>query len=303
MAREIGDKSYESENLQMIGLMHIGRHGVAEFSLGMEYANQSLSISQEAHLLWHLAPALGTKGSISLGLGDIQGGIDQLARAIEQARAIGALRYVSIDLCELGNCYQALNLFKRAEMVHSEGLEIERQIGTHFFLPRLKADLGIDRLRMGDLGVGPDLEEALEGAQSRGQLAHAVRCLEGLVELSLTLGDHESAYRRAAELLHIAQAGELRELISRAYLWQGKIRLAEGNAKAAEGSLRKAANLAEVIGEPRLRWDVHEAMAEVYKAQGEQMLADEHYQVVREIIQRISANLKDAELRKGLPEI
>jgi tetratricopeptide (TPR) repeat protein len=302
LARQIGDKSYESENLQMLGLMYIGRFGVAEYDLGIKNANESLTISQEAHLLWHLVPALETKSSILFGLGDYQSGIELIKRAIEQARTIGALRLVSIALSDLGELYQVLNLLKRAEKVHSEGIEIERQIGTNFFLPRIKAELAIDRLRLGDLGVGPDLEEALDGAQARDQLAHAVRCFEGLAELSVAQGDHEAAYHQAEKLLQVAQAGDLSEIVAKAYMWQGKAKLAGGSPEAAEDVLQQAVQLADMIGTPRLRWDVHEALAEVYKVQGNQKQAAQHTQVVREIIQRISANLKDPDLRKGLPE-
>jgi class 3 adenylate cyclase/tetratricopeptide (TPR) repeat protein len=302
LARQIGDKSYEAENLQTIAMMHDGMYGMAEYEHVRKYANESLVISQEAHLHWHAVTALLTLGSNFIGMEDFQQGIDYLVLAIDQAKNIGALRLVSIGLDMLGNYYQALNLFNHAEMVHSEALEIERKIGSNFFLPRIQADLAIDRLRLGDLGIGPDLVEALEEAQTRDQLSHAVRCLEGLAELSHFQGDHEAAYRWATELLQIAQPGELRGVVTNAYVWQGKSKLAAGSPEAAEGVLRKAKNLAEMIGAPRLRWDVHEALAEVYHVQGNQKQAAQHKEIVRTIIQRLAANLKEPELRKGLPE-
>jgi tetratricopeptide (TPR) repeat protein len=273
IARQIGDKSYESENLQMIGMMHDGRYGDAEYDLAIDYASESLKISQEAHLHWHMVNALFTLGANLLGVGDFQGAIDQLTRAIDQARIIGAHTSISIGLGNLGNCYQALNLLKRAEKVHSKGLELEGKIGTNFYLPRLKAELAIDRLRLGILRVGPDLNGALEEARARDQVAHAIRCLEGLAELSHVRGDHETAYRRAAELLQIAQAGDLGEIVAKAYMWQGKAKLAGGSPEAAEDVLQQAVQLADMIGAPRLRWDVHAALAEVYKVQGKQKQA------------------------------
>ena len=158
----------------MLGMMYRGSYGVAVYDLGIDYANESLAISQQARLLWHLAPALETKSSILFGQGDYQNGIELITRAIEQARTIGALRIVSIALSNLGDYYQALNLLNRAEAVHSEGLEIDRMIGTDFYLPRIKADLAIDRLRLGNLGVGPDLEELSEKIETEYGFAGAL---------------------------------------------------------------------------------------------------------------------------------
>ena len=50
LARQIGDKSYEAENLQMMAFMCTGTIGVADFTRSLDLAEQSLAISQSAHM-------------------------------------------------------------------------------------------------------------------------------------------------------------------------------------------------------------------------------------------------------------
>ena len=51
----------------------------------------------------------------------------------------------------------------------------------------------------------------------------------------------------------------------------------------------------------RLIWDVHAALAKLYRRDGKDALAAEHRAAVQDIVSRIAENLKDPELRAGLP--
>ena len=301
LARRISDKSYESENLQMLGLMFTGMFGTANYARGTEHGLKSLEISEEAHLHWHAVPAMYTMTLVSMGTGDYQRAYEYVTRAMAQSKEIGALRLLAIGLNFEAMLYQELNLLDRAEASHREGMEVSLEIGSKFHFPSLQAGLAIDRLRQGDLQVGGELIQALADAKDRDQMVFAARCLEGLVELSLAQGDPLAAMDYTGQLFDLAEAGGLREVRAKVYSWRGKAQIALGRLDSAEQNLNNAQHLAQDIGSPRLLWDVHAALSELYAALGNAELQAKHSATVREIIGRISADLTDPELRLGLP--
>ena len=226
LAREIGDKSYESENHQMLGMMHTGAFGVANYAKAEEHAAKSLAISEAAYLHWHAVPAMLTMVLVEMGTGQYQRAHEYALQANAHATEIGALRMLSIGLDYLGSLYQQLNLLEKAEAAHRQGVEVSLEIGTEFNRSALQAGLAIDRLRQGNLQVGTQLRKALSDAKVRDQLVWAARCLEGLAELSLANGDPQAAIDHAEELFTIAEAGGMKELVVKAHLWRGKAQIA-----------------------------------------------------------------------------
>jgi tetratricopeptide (TPR) repeat protein len=197
--------------------------------------------------------------------------------------------------------YRDLNLPERAKAIHTEGVQVAltRKIGN--WLPRLQANLAIDRLRLGELEVEVDLEEALATTLRRGQELHAPPCLEGLAELALIKGEPQRALDCADQLLALAEPRGMREAVAQAQRWRGEALLAAENVAAAEIALQRAAELAADINRARLLWDVHAALAGLYRATGQTGHAGSHQARVQALIDRIAANLTDPELRVGLP--
>src|SRR3990172_3987063 len=58
LARGIGDRSYESENLMMIAYACIGEMGLGDYARAAAQFEGSLEIAQAADLQWHLGPTL-----------------------------------------------------------------------------------------------------------------------------------------------------------------------------------------------------------------------------------------------------
>jgi class 3 adenylate cyclase/tetratricopeptide (TPR) repeat protein len=301
LARQISDKSYEAENHQMLGLMCTGVFGIANYVKGKEHGVKSLEISEEAHLHWHTVPSLYTMALISMGSGEYQRAHEYVVRAKVQAEELGAVRLLAIGLGFEAMLYEELDLLQRAEATNSEGVEISLMNGTDYFLVPLRAGLAIDRLRQGDLQVGEQLKRALAESKARDQMVFATRCLQGLVELALVRGEPQAAMDFAEELFNIAEAGGLREVLAKVYCWRGQAQLAKGELEAAEQNLLAAQDLAQDIGAPRLLWDVHAALANHYAALSNAEMQAIHSTIVRELVDRISADLTDPELRLGLP--
>ena len=58
LARGIGDKSYESENLMMIGHACVGTKGLGDYPRAMANFEAALDIARAADLQWHFGPTL-----------------------------------------------------------------------------------------------------------------------------------------------------------------------------------------------------------------------------------------------------
>jgi tetratricopeptide (TPR) repeat protein len=284
LARQIGDKSYEAENLQMMGFSSVGTMGNADYQKAQEYFNQSLAISEAADLGWHSVATLHA-------LGLVQGCTESL----------GLTRYRTVAFDQLGYLLLDLNLLDRAAEAFTLGIQLALQTKFYYWLPRLQAHLAISRLRQGDLSVARELQTALELARRNGQDIHVAHCLEGLAELAIARGEPAQAIRYADELLAFVEPRGLREMASQAHRWRGEALLAAGQLEAAEGKLNQAAVLATEIGRVRLQWAVHAALHRLYEVRGQPELADQHETIVRTIVAQISENLQKVELRTGLP--
>ena len=58
LARSIGDRSYESENLMMIGHACVGTKGLGDYPRAVAHFEAALEIARAADLQWHLGPTL-----------------------------------------------------------------------------------------------------------------------------------------------------------------------------------------------------------------------------------------------------
>jgi tetratricopeptide (TPR) repeat protein/tRNA A-37 threonylcarbamoyl transferase component Bud32 len=298
-ARQLQDKGYEAENLGNMGMAMLV-YGIADYERGKEVQTRGLEISQSAQLEWHSTQILGPLG-LACGLtGDYRQGLDHLSRSLGIAESIGAKRFQSLLLDMLGTLWQELNLLDKAKTAHEQAVDLAQQADAGWWLPRIQANLAIDHLRLGDLEVEDRLLTTLEKATSCGLETHAVRCLEGLAELALARSNPQQALEYADRLERLAEPGGLRESVAQARYRRGEAWLALGELKTAAAELEQALSLVETIGRPRLEWDLHAALANVYRARGEDETAVQHETRVKQIVGAIAANVQDPALQVGL---
>lgn len=263
LARGIGDKSYESENLMMVGYACTGYMGLADYPRAEAAYRAALEIARNADLQWHIGPTL-------LGLDHVRGclghageareGIEKTLRWLEgvhmtryQLMAYDLLAYLLLDV----------GLDREAAEAAEEGLAFAEREGIAFWRPRIEAHRAIARLRLGDLGVGPALLAALETCERNDTRYQAARCLQGLAELALARRDPQGCMAFAERLLAMVEPGGLRELAAQARRWRGEALLALGEPARAGEDLRFAAAIGEAIGRARLARDAHAALARV----------------------------------------
>jgi predicted ATPase/DNA-binding SARP family transcriptional activator/pimeloyl-ACP methyl ester carboxylesterase len=301
LARQIGDKGYECENLGNIGYASQGLHGIGDYQRAEQILKEGLEISRAAHLEWHFVIALAHLGLNAASTGDFQQAITFINQSIELTEAIGAKRLQSTYTWARGFIWQELNLLERAKADHAEAIALAQQTHAGDWLPRLEADFAISQLRLGNLGVGHALHVALARALNHRMEIHATRCLEGLAELAIAKREPDQALAYSEQLWALAEQYDLREIMARALRWRGVALLTLGPFEPAAAALEQALEMAEIYGRIRLIWQIHEALADLYRVQKQEEQASNHDRQVQKIVHQIAANLQEAEFRAGLP--
>lgn len=301
LARQIPDKSYECENLGNIGYASQGLHGVADYERAEQILKEGLEISRIAHLEWHFVIVLAHLALNHASKGDFQQAITFINQSIDLTEAIGAKRLQSTYTWARGFLWLELNLLERAKADHIQAIALAQQTHAGDWLPRLQADLAISQLRLGHLEVEHELQVALANALKHRMEIHATRCLEGLAELALAKGEPQQALAYTEQLGELAERHDLREIMARALHWRGMALLTLEQFEAAAATLQQALEMAELYGRIRLVWQLHTALAQLYRAWKQEEKAAFHAGQVQKLVRRIATNLQESEFRAGLP--
>jgi tetratricopeptide (TPR) repeat protein len=282
LARGIGDKSYEAENLMMVAYAYTGYMGLGDYGKAAQIFQSALDIAQRADLQWHMGPTL-------LGLdhvractgryGEAWAGMTKTLRWLESTRQT---RYQLIAYDLMGHLLIDIGQHERAVELSERALALARAARITFWRPRIEANLAIASIRLGLLHVGPLLENAIEQARENREGTQRVRCLEGLAELALVRGDAAGCLRHADELLAAAQRGGLKEIAAHARRWRGEALAAGGDRMAASAELELAAAAADQVGRLRLALDAALALAKLASGGGHATRAETLAARVRE---------------------
>lgn len=291
LARAIDDKSYESENLMMIGWACTGHMGLGDYPRALSHLEAALGIARAADLQWHLGPTLVGCAYALAALGRYGEAWSQLNEALPRLQTLGLVRYQMMAHDAMGCVFLDLNLNGEAAGHFERGLGLANDAGIRYWLARLQANLAIARLRDGMPFDRSVVQAAQQCAQEYSETWLTVRCLEALAEAALADGDAAACLAHADALLALASPGDLRELIGQARRWRGSARLALGQTDAAREELTAALAMAEKIGRLRLAWDCHRALARAAAAQGQASDESVHRNSARELAGRISQSL------------
>ena len=296
LARSIGDKSYESENLMMIGYARTGYMGLADYPGAGASFEAALAIARAADLQWHLGPTL-------LGLDHVRACTGQYAEAWSGMRktlawleGVKQPRYQLIAHDLITHLLIDLGLDARAVDFLERAIVIARNANVLFWRSRLEAGLAIARIHLGGLDVGPALEAALRNARQNSERYLVTRCLEGLAELALARREPGQCLAAADELLSLAQQCGLREIGAQAKRWRAEALLASGDALGAKDEFSHAAQSAQDIGRIKLALDCSVGLARACMAAGDVEAARVWSDKSRGLASRIVADLQHCEL-------
>jgi tetratricopeptide (TPR) repeat protein/transcriptional regulator with XRE-family HTH domain len=263
LARGIGDKSYESENLMMVGYACIGYMGLADYARAEASLEAAIEIARKADLQWHMGPTLLGIDHVRACAGKYDEALSGMLKTLRWLEGLKQIRYQLIAYDLIGHLLIDAGRNREAVEQCERGLALAREKRITFWLPRIEANLAIARLRLGDLEVGPALERAAAYCRQNAEGHQLVRCLEGLAELALARGDAGACLAFAGELLSLVEPAGLRELAAQARRWRGEALLAQKQYAPAEEELLRAAKVAEEIGRLRLASDARAALSKI----------------------------------------
>ena len=296
LARCIGDKSYESENLMMIGWACTGHMGLADYPRALLSFDAALVIARTADLQWHLGPTLIGRAHVWLALGKFGQAWADLNEALPCLETLRLVRYQMMAHDALGCLFLDLNLPGQASEHFERGLQLACDAAIKYWVPRLQANLAVAQLRLGVPCDLSRLQEALQYSQDYREGWLASRCMEALAESALADGDAQGCISHADQLLALASRGGMRALIGQAHGLRGRALLAVNSYQAARKELTQAVRLAKQLGRVRLAWECHRALAQVATALNDRGDESDQRASVCALAAQIAENLRGSGL-------
>jgi tetratricopeptide (TPR) repeat protein len=248
LARRIGDKSYECENLMMIGYSLTGYMGLADYPRARAHFEASLEIARKADLQWHMGPTLLGLDHLRACAGQYDEALAGMTKTLRWLESVKQVRYQLIAYDLVSHLLLDSGAARDAAAWCRRGLELARSARITFWCPRIEANLAIARLRLGELDVGEPLERAADYCRQNAEGFQLARCLAGLAELALARGDAAGCLAHADELLSLVEPPGLAELAAEARRWRGEALLVQGRREEASEELGRAVLAAEKIG-------------------------------------------------------
>jgi tetratricopeptide (TPR) repeat protein len=303
LARGIGDKSYESENLMMIGHACVGAKGLGDYPRATANLEAALGIARSADLQWHMGPTLLGLDHVRACTGRYGEAWSGMQSTLLWLEGLKQPRYQLIAYDFIGHLLLDLGLNEMAAERLERGIALGRNTGIMFWIGGLEAHMAVAQSRLRRKNIG-DAADALRGTLERTRRASerylVVRCLDGLAEIALMAGDASSCRRYGEELLEIAVPSGLRELEAVARRWRGEALLAEKALPEARMELTRAAAISEAIGRVRLQMDVEAALARLGGLQGQRDAAKRHGAKAQATAETIEASLACSGLKAQL---
>lgn len=300
LARGIGDKSYESENLMMIGHACLGTKGFGDYPRAMANFESALDIARSADLQWHMGPTLLGLDHARACTGHYGEAWTSIQNTLHELESIRQVRYQFIAYDFIGLLLLDLGLNEQVVEQLERGRTLGHDTGILFWRATIDTHLAVARSRLGQQVETSALQTTLEQTRRTSERYMLVRCLDGLAEIALTAGDASRCRVYGDELLAIAEPNVLRELEAAARRWRGEALFVEKNYVAAQAELSRAAELAENVGRVRLQMDVQAALARTLAAQGQRNAAQHHSAKARAIAEEIEKSLEFSGLEARL---
>jgi len=296
LARSINDKSYESENLMMIGHAYLGTKGLGDYPRAIENFESALDIARAADLQWHFGPTLIGLDHARACLGRYGEAWIGMQKTLHWLESLNQVRYQFIALDCIGHSLLDLGLNEMAIEHMRRGLAISQDSGIRFWRTALDTHLAIAQSRLGQEVDLEMLRTTLEQSRRNSERYMMLRCLDGLAEIALAAGDTGQCHTYSDELLAIAESNGLRELEAVARRWRGEAMIIEKSYATAQVELSRATELAEEIGRVRLQLDTQVALARLSDTQHMPDAAQQYFETAQAIAEKISNSLQSSGL-------
>ena len=124
-----------------------------------------------------------------------------------------------------------------------------------------------------------------------------------LGDLWLARGDLVKAQEYVVQCLQGATRTNARKYLIKGWRLQGEIALARQQRDEAEGWLRQALALAQVVGNPTQLWKTHRTLGRLHAESRHPEQARQEYSAAREVIDRLIESLQEPGLRTSLAQV
>lgn len=303
MAELIREKSYESENIQMIAYLNCGFMGIGDYQTSQKLIERAIAINEAAHLDWHTLAATLTLAEANRGLGNYSKAIEIAHKAVEISSSIGNKRFLSMSFNQMAMILLDLKLEEYAEKYFLQAIKQAEDAKTFWWVPALRAGIATARLRLGNLAVESMLQEALGNSRTRRQIMHSFPCLEGLMELAYAQDQYEVALGYADTLLTLAETGGMQEWRFQALRGRCLAFSAMGKQEEAKQALELAAGLAQTINSPHLSWNLERAWMQLNLDLGNAAAAKRHEAQATAIMESMWSGINKRSIEADLSQI
>lgn len=289
--QQLGNRAMEVDCLCLVAAARMNSgHLLAGLEAGRAARSISLSIENgwgQAHSAVHLAQGLLEAGQLSEAL-------DMARESIAAARIAGLDHLLPACLARLGAIYRSLLLLDEARASLLEALAHDEQLAPRPFAALINSELCAVSAMAGDWAEA--YAAALRTAAAR---AHALLYtgLNGWLEVEALL--RGGAYHPAAALVEQLRCWAAENPRYQIPYMRCKSLLAQhtGNIDEALGLLDEAARLAGELNLPGEEWPIRAALAELYRALGDDTRAQQSMARVALLLRQLAAAVEEPDLQ------
>ncbi len=294
---DLGEWADAAEVMLALGRAQLG---MLDYSRALASYQQSLGISRDHADPVGMALAETALGNVHVDIGEYVPGLEHHFEALrlrEHGRDGDA---IGVTYMDIGFVYAQMGELEKALDFFTKGLELFRDSGNNYLQARALGNISAVYLSHGRLEAA--LEYALRALIVQEGLGDAAGVAEALISIATI---HERAGRLAEALDNFQKARTVAEPLNRptldaaALIGIGNLRRRRGDFWNAVAELDKAQVIARGLGDRRLEYQIHEALARAFEEMGAADKALEHYKMFA----RIREELGGEEKRKAVAEI
>ena len=303
LAPSVGDHFGAAMALALAGAL---KNWEGEYEEAIRFHSEAVRRAREHSLLVPLLQSLWWRGVGLIGKGAYDEAQANLEEGIALAEKVGEEINLHRLLNTLGWLWAEVGDVERAADFDRRGADRARKRGFPETIANSELNLADLALVRGDL---PAAAELLDGVL---RLAHdpsvsewmkwrySTRLFASLGDLELARGDTAKARAWADRCLEIATRTNARKNLVKGWRLRGEIATARRQWDDAEAALREALTIAEIVGNPTQLWKTHVAVGRLHAATRGASAARQSYHRAREILARVVAGVRDADLRASL---
>ncbi|KPJ49779.1 MAG: hypothetical protein AMJ41_02340, partial [candidate division Zixibacteria bacterium DG_27] len=300
--RSLGDQPGVATALNNIGLIHsvIGPapKALKSFTEADEIFKQIGDTRSRCY-------CLGNVGFILRTGADYSAALNVYLEALAVLEKIGDELGQAYTLNNLGDVYQDLHDLESAFAYHRRTLKLAKKIDDSELISEVLANLGNDQLLAGNRAEAEkNLTESLSLAEKIGAGQMQLKALTGLLELSVTSGEYEQAKGYWSNFEQLLKDQDALEYLPKAKLCKGLLEMDLGEVETAEKSLREGREIAERTGNRRVQWELHFALARLYRQKTSQVgddflqLSSDELKTARVMVQETAEKISDQKLER-----